>query len=70
MDELELKYVLTIEESDGKIAETIVANTKNKEQQILTMDSLQSTTAEDVAKGATYLLVMEQNLEVLEEALN
>lgn len=70
VDELELKYVLTIEESDGKIAETIIANTKNKAQEILTMDSLQSTTSEDVAKGATYLLVMEENLEVLEEALN
>ena len=33
------------------------------------MDSMQSTTSEDVKNGATYLGIMEKNLEVLKEAL-
>ena len=44
-------------------------STKKKTQQILTMDSMQSTTAKDAANGATYLSVMERNLSVLKEAL-
>mgnify|MGYP002515579521 CR=1 FL=1 len=69
VDELNLPCVLTIEGKDHKIAETVVENTTAKNQKILTMDSMQSTTSEDVANGTTYLSVMEQNLGVLKEAL-
>ena len=69
VDELKLPCVLTIEGKNHKIAETIVENTAEKNQKILTMDSMQSTTSEDVANGTTYLSVMEQNLSVLKEAL-
>ena len=70
VDELGLKSVMTIESSDKKIAETIINNTKTKDQNILTLDSMQSTTSEDVAAGTTYLTIMQSNLEVLKEALN
>ncbi|HHT24736.1 MAG TPA: zinc ABC transporter substrate-binding protein [Clostridiaceae bacterium] len=69
VDELGLNNVLTIEKSDQKIAETIVRNTKSKDQKIMTLDSMQSTTSEDVENGATYLSIMKNNLEVLREAL-
>lgn len=69
-DELSLPAVLTIEGTDHRIAETIVQNTTSKDQQIITMDSMQSTTAEDVKKGVSYLSVMENNLSVLKNALN
>ena len=69
LDELGLPAVLTIEKSDGKIAETIRDNTVSKDQKILVMDSLQSTTSEDIKNGATYTGAMEDNLEVLKEAL-
>ena len=69
VDELGLPCVLTIEGAQHKIAETIVQNTAEKNQKVLTMDSMQSTTSEDVANGTTYLSVMEQNLSVLKEAL-
>ncbi len=69
VDELNLPCVLTIEGTQHKIAETIVENTSAKNQKVLTMDSLQSTTSKDVANGTTYLSVMEQNLSVLKEAL-
>ena len=69
VDELGLPCVLTIEGAQHRIAETIVQNTAGKNQKVLTMDSMQSTTSKDVANGATYLSVMEKNLSVLKEAL-
>lgn len=69
VDELGLKNVITIEKSDQKIAKTIVENTKDKNQNILTLDSMQSTLSDDVKNGTTYLSVMKKNLEVLKEAL-
>ena len=70
VDELGLPCVLTIEGAQHKIAETIVQNTAEKNQSILTLDSMQSTTSTDVANGTTYLSVMERNLDVLKQALN
>ena len=69
-DTLGLPCVLTIEGTQHKIAETIVQNTKKKDQKVLTMDSMQATTSDDVKAGTTYLSVMENNLNVLNEALN
>ncbi len=70
VDELGLKAVLTIEGKDHRIAETIVQNTRTGDQRILTMDSMQATTAGDVKNGVTYLSIMESNLSVLKEALS
>ena len=61
---------MTIESSDGKIAQTIINNTKTKDQQILKLDSMQSATMKDVLSGTTYLSVMESNLNVLETVLS
>ena len=69
VDELSLRSVITIEGTDHRIAETIIRNTKTKDQQILVLDSLQSAKAEDIKNGVTYLSVMEKNLSVLKEAL-
>ena len=69
VDEWKLPCVLTIEGAQHKIAETIVRNTTTKNQKVLTMDSMQSTTTQDVKNGTTYLSVMEKNLSVLKEAL-
>lgn len=69
VDELSLPAVLTIEGTDHRIAETIVQNTQTKDQQILTMDSMQATTAKDAQNGTTYLSIMEKNLSVLKDAL-
>ena len=69
VDEWKLPCVLTIEGAQHKIAETIVQNTTTKNQKVLTMDSMQSTTTQDVKNGTTYLSVMEKNLSVLKEVL-
>ena len=69
IDELGLHSVLTIEGNDHRIAETVIANTTAKNQKILTMNSLQSTTSRDVTNGTSYLTVMTENLNTLKEAL-
>ena len=69
VDELGLPAIMTIEGDDHKIAETVQENTKSKDQKILTLDSLQSTTSKDIENGTTYLSVMKSNLDVLKEAL-
>lgn len=68
VDELSLKHILVIENSDQKIAKTIIENTAAKDMDILVLDSMQSTTIEDVKKGTTYLGIMKDNLEVLKIA--
>ncbi|MBO4375680.1 MAG: zinc ABC transporter substrate-binding protein [Lachnospiraceae bacterium] len=70
VDELNLPAILIIDNSDGKIAETVRDNTAAKDAQILTIDSLQSTTSAQYASGRTYLSAMKENLDNLKIALN
>lgn len=70
VDELSLDAVLTLEGTNHKIAETIVQNTTSKDQKVMSVDSMQSTTSKDSLEGATYLSIMEKNLAVLKKALN
>lgn len=70
IDELKLPFVLTIDGTRHKIAETIIASTKEKNQRVLLMDSMQSTTMKNIKDGATYLSIMKKNLETLKTALN
>ena len=68
LDELGVKSVLTIEGTKHKLAETVISNTKEKNQGILVLDSLQSINQDDADSGVTYLSVMEKNLEILRDA--
>lgn len=70
VDELGVTTVLTIENPKHKIAQTVVENTKEKNQKILALNSMQSVTSDDVKNGETYLNVMQSNLDVLKQALN
>jgi zinc transport system substrate-binding protein len=69
LDEYHLPAILTIESSDGRIAQAVRDNTEEKNQKILVLNSMQSVTDSDVKNGVTYLGIMEENLEVLKEAL-
>lgn len=69
-DELNLPRILTIDGSDGKIAKTVAATSKNKDRMIYSLDSLQSVTDNEVQSGKTYIKAMESNLEILKKALN
>lgn len=66
IDELSLSSVISLENSDKKIAETVISNTKSKNQNILTMNSMQSS----ADFGQSYISIMEDNLKTLEKALN
>lgn len=70
VDELGLDHIFVIEKSDKKIAQTIVENTHEKNQEILMLNSLQSVTRKDMEAGATYLGIMQENLEELKKALH
>ena len=65
-----MQYICKIETGDNKISRTIIQNSNNKKAKILTLDSMQSTTAKDIKKGASYIGIMEKNLEVIKTALN
>ena len=69
VDELGLHSILQIESADGSIARTVKENTKTKDQQVLTLNSLQSATSHDADTGLSYLSEMEKNLETLKLAL-
>lgn len=69
LSELKLPAVMTIDKSDKKIAKTVVETSDQKDTPILEMNSMQSVTEKDVLDGATYLGIMESNLEVLTKAI-
>lgn len=69
LDDLGVKTVLTIEKADDRIAQTVIENTETKDQNILELNSMQAITSEEIEAGTDYLSVMEENLNVIKEAL-
>lgn len=69
VDELGLNSVIAIEDSDQSLAQTVINNTRTKDQEIVVFDSIQSVTHLEVESGATYLSIMEDNLNALTKAL-
>lgn len=69
IDALGLSCILVPETSDKSLAQTILQSTKDKNQEILVLDSMQSVTEDQMEEGITYLSGMESNLAVLEYAL-
>ena len=71
MDSDSLPAIFTIEKGNKKIANAVLAASKNsKEAQILTINSMQSITEQQIAEGISYLSIMQTNLDVLKKALN
>lgn len=71
VDEETISAILTIENSDCNIADSIISNTiTESEKHILSLDSMQSVSRDDIESGKTYLSTMEKNLNVIMEALN
>lgn len=66
-NELNLSVILTIDGSDGSLAETVCKSTGAK---TAVLDSCQSVSSADIANGTSYINIMKNNLEVLREALN
>lgn len=68
-DELGAKTVFMIENSDGKIAQAIIDNTKQKDAKTATLNSLQSVTKEQLDDGQSYISLMRSNLDTLKSSL-
>lgn len=64
-----LSFVLVLENSDKKVADAIIANTDTKNQKTLVINSLQSVTKDEINQGRTYISTMEENLEIIKQAL-
>ena len=69
VDELDLHYIYKIDGTNSNIAET-VAKTSANNPEILSVNSMQSTTQADVSNGANYLKIMMDNLEVFKKGLS
>lgn len=69
-DALGLHAILQLEGADGKLAQTIRDAAKTVDPLILTMDSMQSAASADMQDDASYLAIMEQNLQTLQTALS
>ena len=69
-DEFGINHIMTIESSDQKLAKAVIENTTDKNQDILTLNSLQSVSQSDIDKGLTYYGAMEENLKVLAQSFN
>lgn len=67
-DELGASTIFTIEGGNTDIADAVIASTKDKNQTIARLNSLQSVTETQMAEGVTYLSLMQENLNVLKEA--
>ncbi len=66
IDENNLNYILVLEDSDQQIANSIIRNTANLEVEILTLNSLQTTSNSDLS----YIDIMNDNLNIISQALN
>ena len=69
VQELGLPAILVTETTDGRIARSVAENAGQESIDILTLDAMQSVSLKDAA-SRDYLATMEQNLQVLETALN
>lgn len=69
VDEHSLKYIAVTENTSGKTAQAVIDNTKDKNQQTVVIDSMQSVSLKDIENGATYIGIMKQNFEAMEKLL-
>ncbi|MDE6087829.1 MAG: metal ABC transporter substrate-binding protein [Oscillospiraceae bacterium] len=70
VNELQAEAVFKIENSSDSLAESIISSTEQKNQKILCLNSMQSVTAQEIADGASYLSIMQENRDTLSEVLH
>ena len=70
INEYNISSVIIIDGTDKKLAKTVIDNTKEKNQRILTLNSMQSVTSEQIDGGLTYFSAMEENLKLISQAIN
>ena len=70
MDELKLNTVIVVDGSTQDVAKTVIECSANKNQSILELDSMQAVSKNRIDAGDSYISIMENNLQVLSQALN
>lgn len=70
LDSLKIDTVLITDNLNSEMAKTVIMNTTDKDQDILSLSSMQSVNDDELNAGISYYSVMRDNLEVLEKALN
>ena len=70
VNELNAKVLIVTESDDGKVANKIKELSDSKDQQILTLNSMQSIAAKNITNEVNYLTIMQRNLEVLRVAIS
>ena len=67
---LQLPGVVVIDDSDHRIADTVIAAAEADDCGIYTLQSMQAVGMRQIKNGVTYLDIMEENLAVLQQVLN
>lgn len=61
--------IIVTDNGNQKLAETVLANAGDSEKPIISLNSMQSVTKDDIDGGMTYLSAMRENLNMLARAL-
>lgn len=69
-EELKPDSIFVTESSDKKLAQTVIAGAKLPETKITVLNSMQAVTLEQAENGASYIKIMQENLEKISSALN
>ncbi len=69
VNELDVNTLLVLDGGLIELAETVNENSEDNDSEILVLHSMQSVTQSQVDEGATYLSIMEENLETIKIAL-
>ncbi len=70
INELALTKVVILENSSEDMARTVINSSNYSDIEIVTLDSMQSVTAEQIENGVTYMSIMDLNLVSLISALS
>ncbi len=70
VNEYDVNYVLIIDNGLHDVAATVISNSEHPDAQTLVLNSMQSVSQEQIDAGATYFGYMQENLEILKQALS
>lgn len=69
INEYDIKSVGVTENSDKSIAQAVIDNTADKNQEIIVFDSMQSISTDEIENGRSYISIMKENLEAFKKTL-
>ena len=68
-NEHNVNYIAVTESSDKALANTVISSTNSKNQKIITLNSMQAITKAQIENGATYISIMNENIDQVKIAL-